>query len=191
MPMVSQLKEFEILLVEHVFEKFSRWTQKWFGLDCFLWATITQTMIAQGIGLHVVRERLDFLSGLIWTTLSTMNFFCAIKNSYRRGMVYRELLQMMRNHLLFTENNYRTIILTGLLAQALFLGSGYILSSEIELNHVIPILLMTSFSYLGNVFTACTPLPPGPSKLRKGINNLKSKLAELGSGSDGLAPQPT
>ena len=162
--MFEKIQDWEISLIENVFEKFSQWTQKWVGLDCFFWAKSTALIGVATTIMMLTESSFFFFSSLA----SSVMALCALSGVYeverqnRRGQV-----SGLRNNELFGGYYKRLMSIFMLLLS----------SSFIPLMKEVPVIIFSvlwASQYCTYAFIACTPLPPGQSKLSK-------RLAILGS----------
>lgn len=191
--MFEKIQAWEISLVERLFERFSRWTQKWVGLDCFFWAMCTviiEIIVLTAMFVEYIKDK-DFISTFltIFTILTILRNigYMTVNIPTDRANCYTDISQLRKNRLLIKGSALRSKVF---LIQALIpiLCLRPIAIGKIELIFVLIVLLLAS-EYILLAFTACTPLPPKQSKLKQGATWL-SKLIQKGVTSGGL-PVPT
>lgn len=196
MSFLSFLIKLELAIITEVFERFSRWTQKLLGIDCFVLAWITAV-------ISLFCSVILFVAGIIVLNpvaiiIAAIGIQIQIKLLLQipetRKKCYDQLSKGYANRE-FADQGARRLL--SLLIAAAF--TWMVIAAELSNANKFPflfrliadliLLLSVGGDYLVTAFLSCTPLPPGPSKLRKVWESLKSKSI-LGDTEGKLAPVP-
>lgn len=155
------------------FEKFSHWTQRWFGFDNFYWAKLSNLIVALIVLLAVYlsyfesieiknRDALLFFQGLILiaTIISYFKTVNCEKNVSTSETGFENSLKIDKEY--FLERV--------LCALAIFFISAanwerYLIGKSITLG--ICLVFEAMFNMFWNYFTYCSPLPPSESKMKR------------------------
>ncbi|XLQ19776.1 MAG: hypothetical protein ACKUBY_04245 [Candidatus Moraniibacteriota bacterium] len=181
----------DLWILSNIFQKFSTWSQKTFGLTNFWWTRFFATIafVAFTIQFYLVFDVtayawIIFSRILIWLLLLAfvlgINDTCLeLDKKYANGYSYvNERVKALFLHRImwsiahvwnFSLDLMRTLT-TGNLHEAWLF--------DITLG-LIPVCLY---------FISCTPLPPGQSKVSKWIKGVKNKMQQVFSPEPSLAP---
>lgn len=192
--MSKKFKELEISLVTRVFERFSHWTEKWFGLDCFFLAKVLVLISVMLTGFSLLgfvslKEHFGSI-GMFMMLVSYSSTLQEIDLARNEGSKQSE--SAMRNHRLVSKAQLRCILLTMTFLLVLF--SYHMLFTPNkhtpQIRNVLATCLCAVFllAYCFEAFIACTPLRPGKSKMRRLWEKFKSKLIMDDDGS--MEPTP-
>jgi hypothetical protein len=181
--MLEKLEPLEIKIVEKVFERFSHWTERWFGLNCFFWAYICN---------FIVTCRLIFDIYIAWNERKWGETAIQIISSilvfaFNLITIKRAKKSVSQTNTIVFKNPY---LLLASSSRVIFLMFILLTSINAYIKHVYPwTAFFFSCVYMLWAFAACTPLPPRKSKLRKIIESLgESAKSMLSPG--GAEPQP-
>jgi hypothetical protein len=179
--MFENFRDWEISLVERVFERFSQWTQKWVGLDCFFWAkviTIMALMATTTLVCISIMEK-SIIMPICWMIVFAGDFLTLTHTiPQTKEVCYAGLVKGLRSPFLITlsEQRLKMMRLTLLLAPILMMSMATALSKWLPLSMMFIATCGTNYPQLA--FVSCTPLPPGKSKLRKGSGRLVEAIKQ-------------
>ena len=170
------MKTIDSFLIECLFEPFSHFVQKWTGFDNFglakviTWASIACILLAQVFGIDTP----TFV--IIFTCYFLYIIYFHIPSVEEK--VYRDLPKGCKNYLVESQRLNRSVglVLNFIYGLIALRGPWWLV-----------FLMGSSVVYLlATYFFTCTPLPPGKSKIRELLDQLKEVMDQLG----GL-PSPT
>ena len=162
-------------LLEGGFEKFSRFTQKWVGLDCFFWAMIC-TIISMffHIGIAAATHSKPILCLLFtYAAFKEVTKIFLIPKIKRRA--YQALAQGFENELKVSMSATRTYSLK---VKMFYIIPGICICFGLYgINTMTLFFLLILFhDYPPAAFNSCTPLPSGESKVKKMLKRLRQAI---------------
>ncbi|MFC1608577.1 hypothetical protein ACFL2R_00385 [Patescibacteria group bacterium] len=181
--MIGHVKKFDLLLVR-ICERFSHWTQRWFGLTNFWWAKIVIV-----IGMSMVVASIFFAwpeaSNDVIKNIGIGFFFC---------LYFCEFVQIFKlekkvcSNLKFQNYAKQAGFLNRLVMQLVFFlgpiglrGADALIAGHLGLASLSASWICRIVSFY---FASCTPLPPSESKVKKWIRKGVENVAEI------FAPEP-
>lgn len=182
--MREKLEALDEFLISQVFEKLAHWTQRMFGFHCFNWARVSVIGSFLSIGVFILYASLTLMLLPVPYFLKTGLALCYLAmllpiwwSNINKLLLVKllEIVFLSDGHNPPTANNMRiagrssrinNLFFTGLIV-ACFLIVGTI---EGTFPLVAGWLLLQDFY---GYFIACTPLPPGTSKVREFLNAFK------------------
>lgn len=167
-------------LLERAFERFSHFTQKWVGVDCFFWSGVSHSLSALFL-LFLSQASPGIIIPFLFA-YEAMKDLTSIYNLPKvREKIYRDLSKGYENRLKMLLQKTRTSVLkfkiffmTPLVCVAFILFG---------VNIVTLFFLLNYFQgYLPLAFKSCTPLSPRESEVKKGIRKIGQALSWEPSG---------
>ncbi len=186
-------EKLELELLERTTERFSRFTQRWIGVDCFdlaetaVYTSTTTIIFRLWFIFHTESYKAGILPIIVAILLLRVNF-----NFLRKIIpMYRQLCEQDVSQGL--QNRFKIILQRGriwIFALSVPISLQDILTPFFSVwsnDNIKWFLYGLSVLIMQQQFSlvSCTPLPPTESKLRKGVKALRSTLSGV------FSPEPT
>lgn len=192
--MFKNFRDWEISLIERAFERFSQWTQKWVGMDCFSWAKVITIMalLASATLVCISIMEKSIIMPILWMIVfagDARNLASTIPEA--KATCYAGLMKGLRSPFLITlsKQRLRMMRLTLLTVPILTMGITTAPNKLLSLSMMFIVTCATNYPQLA--FMSCTPLPPGKSKLRKGMKRVHGAIKDALTPGDEGVPVPT
>lgn len=182
--MFKRIQVWEISLVEDIFEKFSQWTQKWVGLDCFFWATlvrVVQSLVGAVLTAICVQEK-GFMIPTVIPMLTIITFLRNLVDiSFNIASIkmraYTDARQSRKNRILIEDSAIRSAVALAILILIPAMGIKVLATRTVE---TVPVLISLMFvmEYTSLAFMSCTPLPSGKSKFKQWMTRVGESIQQ-------------
>jgi formate hydrogenlyase subunit 3/multisubunit Na+/H+ antiporter MnhD subunit len=172
---MSAVEKIDTFLIEKIFEKFSHWTQKMFGITCVEWAGLCLLVqfilkciqLIKSFFYSEMKVGVGFFVSFVIINIFFQFVFFMMFLIYK-SHIWEDVRMGMKNRQRFVQGYLGQVLRVACAFLAGFPGpKGY----DLSFAHYV---FLVSFIF----FTVCTPLPPSKSKLRQDWEAFKSKLSE-------------
>ncbi|MFC1644640.1 hypothetical protein ACFL08_01280 [Patescibacteria group bacterium] len=169
-------------LVLRGFEKFSHWTDRWFGVDNFLWAKISIVAVGAIAVMSVHVDDYSFALKCYVNTCIAILFLCYFTTCFFQEKKVKSNPRF-RNE--FEKSwFFSRIFVLGVLVK--YFSVWIMRGREDDLVFLLSWLIFSFSVY----FMSCTPLPPSESKVKSWLKKVIRKTAEVFSPAPALVPVP-